>query len=241
MFCTRYGSANASSARGSSNFGPLTDLAISVFREVRINIVFTQIHTSRERRLQRWFTRRTGVWVSVFRNSVIHKIFSELLQPLRDFGTKRVSPFLIGVFVFIWFLVFGWLSQQLVFWDFRRARVSPFLPFNTFTWHSCGIGLYPTRVSPFLSSHSSAWHNWRRHGWWGRRTWGRRGMINFLPWRCHGCWRRQAWGRTCWQTKNHDRNEVLRVALFPNTVFNEMWFLTVDPLVWVSVFIAKLS
>ena len=47
IFCTRYGSANASSARGSCNFGPLTDLAISVFREVSINTVFTQIHTSR--------------------------------------------------------------------------------------------------------------------------------------------------------------------------------------------------
>ena len=30
-FCSRYGSANASSARCSCNFGPLTDLAISVF------------------------------------------------------------------------------------------------------------------------------------------------------------------------------------------------------------------
>ena len=33
IFCTRYGSANASSARGSCNFGPLADLAISVFSE----------------------------------------------------------------------------------------------------------------------------------------------------------------------------------------------------------------
>ena len=40
---------------------------------------------------------------------------------------------------------------------------------------------------------------------------------------------------------NHDRNEVLRVALYPNPVLNEMWFLTGDPLVWVSVFVAKLS
>ena len=48
-FCTRYGSANASSARGSCNFGPLTDLAISVFREVSINTVYTQIRTSRTR------------------------------------------------------------------------------------------------------------------------------------------------------------------------------------------------
>ena len=49
IFCTRYGSANASSARGPCNFGPLTDLAISVFREVSINTVFTQILTSRRR------------------------------------------------------------------------------------------------------------------------------------------------------------------------------------------------
>ena len=61
IFCTRYGSANASSARCPCNFGPLTDLAISVFREVRKNTVFTQIHTSRRRRLKRWFMRRTGV------------------------------------------------------------------------------------------------------------------------------------------------------------------------------------
>ena len=44
-----------------------------------------------------------------------------------------------------------------------------------------------------------------------------------------------------WQTRNHDRNQVLCVALYPNTVFNEMWFLTVDPFIRVSVFIAKLS
>ena len=43
------------------------------------------------------------------------------------------------------------------------------------------------------------------------------------------------------KTRNHDRYEVLRVALYPKTVFNEMWFLTVDPFIRVSVFIAKLS
>ena len=35
--------------------------------------------------------------------------------------------------------------------------------------------------------------------------------------------------------------KFVRIALYPNTVFNEMWFSTVDPLVRVSVFIAKLS
>ena len=46
IFCTRYGSANASSARGLCNFGPLTDLAISVFREVSINTVIARYHFS---------------------------------------------------------------------------------------------------------------------------------------------------------------------------------------------------
>ena len=77
----------------------------------------------------------------------------------------------------------------------------------------------PPSPPPYLSIHTFAWHGWRCHGWWGRRAWGRRRMINFLPWRCHGCSRGQAWGRTRWQTRNHDRNEVLCVALYPNTVF----------------------
>ena len=45
---TRYGFAFASSARSPCNFGPLADLAISVFREMSINNVFTQILTSLE-------------------------------------------------------------------------------------------------------------------------------------------------------------------------------------------------
>ena len=181
---------------GPCNFGPLKDLAISVSREVRKNTVFTQIRTSL--RLSRRSMRRTCVWASAFSNSVIHKIFSELLQPFRYVGMAQVSPFLIVVFVFIWFGIFGWLSLQLLFWCSRRTQVSPFLPFNIFTWHSCGIGIYPTHVSSFLSSHTLAWHSWRCRGWWGRGAWGRRRMINFLPWRCHGCRKRQAWGRTRW-------------------------------------------
>ena len=47
IFCTRYDFANTSSAQGPCDFGPLADLAISVFREVSVNTVFTQIDTSR--------------------------------------------------------------------------------------------------------------------------------------------------------------------------------------------------
>ena len=47
IFCTKYDSANTNSARCCCDFGLLADLAISVFREVSINTVFTKIHTSR--------------------------------------------------------------------------------------------------------------------------------------------------------------------------------------------------
>ena len=48
-------------------------------------------------------------------------------------------------------------------------------------------------------------------------------------------------GRTRRQAWNHSRNEILRVARYSNPVFNEMWFLTIDPFIRISVFIAKLS
>ena len=43
---SKYGFAIASSGWSPCNFGPFTDLAISVFREKSINTVFTQILTS---------------------------------------------------------------------------------------------------------------------------------------------------------------------------------------------------
>ena len=47
--------------------------------------------------------------------------------------------------------------------------------------------------------------------------------------------------RTNLTSRNHDRHEVLRIANYPNPVFNEMWFLTIDPFVGIPVFISKLS
>ena len=46
FFCTKYGSANETSARGPCNFRPLADLAISVFRELTINSVYPNPHFS---------------------------------------------------------------------------------------------------------------------------------------------------------------------------------------------------
>ena len=104
-FCMRYHSANTSSARGPCDFGVLADLAISVFREMSINTVLAQVHTSH--RFWRWFMRRTRVWVSVFRNSFLHKILSEFLQPFWYVGI-RASPYLFVILIFIWFWNFSW-------------------------------------------------------------------------------------------------------------------------------------
>ena len=102
IFCTRYGSAIASSARGPCNVGPLTDLAFSVFKDMSMNTVFTQILTSLECGLYRHFMRRTGVRISMYWNFIIHQNFPEFLQPLRDLRTQRVTLFLLG-FLFICF------------------------------------------------------------------------------------------------------------------------------------------
>ena len=52
---TRYGFAFASSARSPCNFGPLADLAISVFGKMSMNIVFTQFLTSLRSALKRLY------------------------------------------------------------------------------------------------------------------------------------------------------------------------------------------
>ena len=59
IFCPRYDSVNTSSARSPCHFGPLAGLAISVFREVSINTVFTQILTSLVCAFQKLSMRRT--------------------------------------------------------------------------------------------------------------------------------------------------------------------------------------
>ena len=151
-------------------------------------------------------------------NSCSHSGISEFSELPRS---KSGSSVLCG------FWIFGWLGQ----------RITPFFLFNMFTWHRYWIGIYPNQVFP-CSSLTVTWHS---RGWWGWWIWGRRRMINFLPWKCHGCWRGKTGRRTRWQTRNHDRNEVLHITLYPNTVFNEMWFLTVDLFIRISVLIAKLS
>ena len=120
-----------------------------------------------------------------------------------------------GFLVSLGVLVIGFTANN----GFHRSII------NIWTWHWRGINF------PLILSFSSLALTWCCCNWWRRRAWGRCRMMPLVSWRCHWSW--QAW--------SHDRNEVLRVALYPNPVFNEMWFLTVDPSIRISVFIAKLS
>ena len=137
---SRCGFAIASSAWGPCSVGPFTDLAISVFGEMSMNIMFTQILTSLCSKLHRGFMRRTGVRASLQWNFIIHQIFPEFLQPSRDLRiTTRVTPFHRG-FLFIGFWVFVGLG-------FRQ--VSPFYhqPIQTLALERC-----PCQVHlPFLA------------------------------------------------------------------------------------------
>ena len=103
--------------------GPLADLAISVFKEeMSINTVLTQIVTSLGCGLFWYFMRRTGVRVPVFRNSVIHQIFSEFLQPLRDFSKQRVSPFYHLFNIWAWHR--HWMESIPLRFSFSRVSLS---------------------------------------------------------------------------------------------------------------------
>ena len=93
---------------------------------------------------------RTRVWVSVFRNSIIHKILSEFLQPFRCVGIIRVSvrdSHFYSVWVF-------WLVHATTLWCSRRIRVSPYLSIHTFAWHDCWRVIWMINFIP-LKSHWS--------------------------------------------------------------------------------------
>ena len=87
---------------------------ISQFRSLGkcINTVLTQILTSLEYGLQRHFTRRTDVRISVCWNFIIHQIFPEFLQPLRDF---RACTIWVGR------PVPSWVPFLNIFFDFLLA------------------------------------------------------------------------------------------------------------------------
>ena len=224
FFCTRYGSAIASSTRGPCNFGPLTDLAISVFMDMSINTVLTQIFTSLGCGLQRYFMRRTGVWISVFRNSIIHQTFSELLRPLRYIGIQQrstwvikqqASPFYRGFLFMCFFGIFGLAWRPCSWLDSRQSTGFSCPIINMWTWHR-----HWRRINFILIlSFSNLTITWYCRSWWRRRSWGRCRMMPLLSWRCPWSCMMRTGRRTRWQAWNHNRNEVLRVQLYPNPVF----------------------
>ena len=112
IFSTRYGSANASSAWSPCNFGPLADLAISVLREVSINTVHSQILTSLEYGLYRYFMSRTGVRVSVHWNFIIHQNFPEFLQPLGISEYNGLPSSIVVSFLFGFWILLAWVSSS---------------------------------------------------------------------------------------------------------------------------------
>ena len=156
---SRYGFAIASAARSPCNFGPFTDLAISVFREMSIQIVLTQILTSLFSGLGRCFTTKISL------NSCIHSGISE------SNGSPRsiVVSFLLDLGIWL-----AWLSSGC--------------PDLSSTNSDTGTGEMSLLGASSLSrTWQIAYCGWRRWGW--RRWWGMTLLFYRCPWewwRCRG-------------------------------------------------------
>ena len=230
FFSTRYGSTIASPAWNPCNFCPLADLAFSVFWEMSSNTVLTQILTSLEFALWRHFMRRTGVRDSMFRK--FHHPPKFLWIPAATPGFQNTTglsvPSTTGLPFILWFFFH-------CYWSFiGLINIGSHRSFVNRSWHSHWRGVTLSSILSF-SSLSITYCRW-----W-RRAWRRCGTMTPMSWRCPWSWRIRSWRRNCWQAWNHNRIEVLRIANYPNPVFYEMWFLTIDPFVGIPVFIAKLS
>ena len=145
--------------------------------------------------------RRTCVWVSAFKNSVIHK--TEFLQPFGYVGMTRISPYLLVILIFIWFFGF-WLAWSTTLLKFQKSTVLT-LPVHTFTWHNCGCPrsclstLSLDTVEDVMGGEVDELEE--DVGW----------SISYLESVMDV--EEDDWRRTCWQAWNNDRNEVLCVAL----------------------------
>ena len=155
FFCTKYGSANASSARSPCDFGPrIFGLSGSECK----HCVCPNPHFSWPLKI----IHEKNLRVSLFVQELFHPQDSLwILAAIPVCRNNTGLPVLARDPDFIWFSDFGWFSQQL-FWRFRRVRVSPFLPFHTFAWHDCWRVIWMINFLP-----------WRCHGCWRRQAWGR--------------------------------------------------------------------
>ena len=165
--------------------------------------------------------RRTGVRNPVYWNFIIHHIFPEFLQQFRDLRITRF-PRSIGVsFLFVFGFLLAWVSSGL--------------PELSSTEVDTGTGEEPLLIP---SSRSRIWisptvgeededEEDEEEEW----------LSCFIDVRKVD----EDAEEELDKPGNHDRNEVFRIANYPNPVFNEMWFLTIDPFVGLPVFIAKLT
>ena len=202
------------------------------------------------RRKQAW--RRTRQirnhdWHEVFRrilyqNTVFYEMWFLIVDPLTSSLTVITVVGLLDVVTisnsteFKSFSLIMWIdvaecSTTLSFTNFPKRRkilfyFSPLIS-KIFFDHSPTILIFP------FSNLNFTYCRWRRWGW--RRWWGMTLLFHRCPW---SWWRSRGW---TWQAWNHNRNEVLCVTNNANSVFDEMWFLTIDPFVGVPVFIAKLT
>ena len=100
-FCTRYGSANVSSARSPCDFSSGRSRNFGLSESEYKHCVYPNPHFSQPWALK--MIHEKNFCVSLCVQELCHpQDFFEFLQPFRYFGMARVSPFLIVVFNFIW-------------------------------------------------------------------------------------------------------------------------------------------
>ena len=135
IYSSRYGFAIASSAWVPCNFGPFTDLAISVFREMSMNTVITQILTCLCSRLLRSFTNGMGHlhWSDV----TVNAIFSSSILN----------------FTYCWWRRWGWgrwwrmtLLSWRCLWSWWRSRRRTWQAWNYNRNEVFRIAHYPSPV-----------------------------------------------------------------------------------------------
>ena len=146
---------------GLCNFGPLTDLAISVFREMSINTVFTQICTLN-------VGSQDSSWEKLACESLCSRTLSSTRFSLNScshsgMSTQRVTP------IYLWFFFVGiWDFIGLVHNGLPRSIVN-------LSWHSHWRDVTLNSILSFSSLVTI-----RCYRWWRRRAWRKCGTMTLL-------------------------------------------------------------
>ena len=140
IFCTKYGSAMASSARRPCHFGPLADPAISFFREVSMNSVLCSTISTL------LINSKDGSWKELACESLRSGTLSSTRFSLNSCSHSGMSEYNGSLLFFNRGLRFTWFFGFSVV---LGHRVPPFYLQHTRHWHWTGI--YPTQIFPFSS------------------------------------------------------------------------------------------